>query len=216
MRLSAALEGDLARYMEEELELAERAVTLGVLTTGANLKAALKADTEAALGRRMGRTWRVANYPARGYSLEAASFLHSKAPELVRAFDEGATIRSQSGRFLAVPTPAAPEKGIGRKRLTPANFPEHRYGPLRYVYVNRRLSLLVAENQRERKGKRGGYVRSRSKRALRTGYGLVSVPMFYLLPQVRLKPRLRVDEITEAEVAKLASNIDRAFRALGA
>ena len=148
-------------------------------------------------------------------ALEAAAVVRTKAPMLVRAFEEGAKIRSADGLFLAIPTEAAPKQGVGRKRISPSTFPEHRFGALRYVYVKKGLSLLVVDNQRERKGKRGGYTLSRSKRALKTGYGLQTVPMFVLVPQVNLKRRLNVKRIEQQELRQLARNIDHAFRALG-
>ena len=214
MRIDAALQGDLARYMREELSLAERAVTMGVTMTARELKSALRGDTERGLGRRVARSWRLDTYPKSGASLTAAAVVRTKAPELIRAFEDGAKIRSADGLFLAIPTEAAPSRGVGRKRLTPSTFPEHRYGQLRFVYVKKGLSLLVVDNQRERKGKSGGYALSRSKRALKTGYGLVSVPMFILVPQVRLKRRLNVKAIERSEAARLARNIDRAFEML--
>lgn len=215
MRITAALEGNLETYMKQELRVAESAVSRGVEVTAKELQAALRADTRSHLGRRVGNTWRRQDYPKGQKSLGAASLVYSKAPELIGTFETGATIRSDSGTFLAIPTASAPKQGVGRKRLTPANFPEHRYGPLRYVYVKRGLSLLVVDNQRERKGKRGGYTLSRSKRARATGYGLLTVPMFFLVPQVRLRRRLSVREITEREASKLARNIDWAFNTLG-
>ncbi|QFT47815.1 hypothetical protein FIU97_14630 [Roseivivax sp. THAF40] len=214
MRIEAALRGDLERYMREELADAEKAVTVGVHETGRDVQVALRVDTERGLGRRLSRSWRLKLYPKGQASLGAAAVVYTKAPELVRTFDEGATIRSENGLFLAIPTPAAPARGTDRKRLSPSNFPEARFGPLRYVYVRANLSLLVVDNQRERQGKRGGYARSRSKRALKTGYGLQTVPMFYLVPQVRLKRRLNVKAVSAGASRNLARNIDQAFRRL--
>lgn len=214
-RLEAALQGDLRAFMEDELDLAERAVTAGMRATGNRLKTALRQDVvSGGLGRRLSRNWRQKDYPEHGASLSAASLVSANAPELMRAFDEGVTARAANSRFLAIPTDAAPKLGSDRKRLTPNNFPEHRYGPLRFVYRPGRASLLVVDSQRERKGKRGGYTRSRSKRALKSGHGLVTVAMFLLVPQVRLRRRLKVKAVTDAVSAGLAGDIDTAFQAL--
>ncbi|SEP28882.1 hypothetical protein SAMN04490248_1861, partial [Salinihabitans flavidus] len=157
-RIKAALQGDLSRFMREELADAERAVTEGVHEAGEDLVHALRRDVIAGgLGARLAKSWRAAHYPKGGRSLGAASVVRTKAPTLIRAFDEGALIRSQDGIWLAIPTDAAPKRGIGRKRITPTNFPENRFGPLRFVYRKSGPSLLVVDNQRERKGKRGGY-----------------------------------------------------------
>ena len=70
--------------------------------------------------------------------------------------------------------------------MTPLSW-ERRHGvPLRFVYRRGRPSLLVAET---RLTKRGRAVRSRSK----TGRGLATVPIFVLLPQVRLRKVLQLD-----------------------
>ncbi|EPX82098.1 DUF6441 family protein [Salipiger mucosus] len=214
-RIEAALEGDLRAFMEDELRISEQAVTKGLRAAGDRLKRRLRQDVvSAGLGRRLSKNWQSRTYPKNGASLGAATTVSAKAPQLMRAFEEGSKIRATGGRFLAIPTPAAPKQGVGRKRLTPETFPEHRFGPLRFVPRRNGLALLVVDNQRERKGKRGGYALSRSKRARKTGYGLLSVPMFVLVPQVRLKPRLNIEQITREAVAGLASDIDAAFRTM--
>lgn len=47
--------------------------------------------------------------------------------------------------WLAIPTPLAPKRGVGGKRIHPGNFPEHRFGLLRFVYQRGRPSLLVLD-----------------------------------------------------------------------
>ena len=64
---------------------------------------------------------------------------------------------------------------------------------LRFVYRRRGPSLLVAEGRLNTKGRA---VASRSK----TGRGLTTVPVFLLVPQVRLKKRL--DLARDAEQAR--------------
>lgn len=215
-RLEAALGGDLRAFMEDEINLAKRAVTHGVKRNASKLKSALRADVLAAgFSRRLSKTWRQEDYPKHGVSLGAASVVGTNAEGIIRAFEEGAVIRSKDGKFLAIPTSFAPERGIGRKRLTPSNFPEHRYGPLRFVYSASGPSMLVVDNQRRRKGKRGGYALSKNKRDLKTGRGLSTVPMFLLVPQVRLKKRLNVKTITRGVSRSLASDIDDAFAFFG-
>lgn len=213
-RLSAALVGNLEQFMAEELDLAKRAVTQGVHGRATVVKHALRADVLAAgLGRRLSKSWQQENYPRRRvFSINAASFVFSKAEELISVFDADVTIRGVKRRFLAIPTPSAPKSGKYDKRITPENFPEQRFGPLRFVYVPGGTSLLVVDNQRS--GKKGGYALSKSKRALKTGYGLHTVPMFWLVPQVRLRRRLNVDAVERAALSGLAADIDNAFRTL--
>jgi hypothetical protein len=102
----------------------------------------------------------------------------------MRAFDEGVTIKSKKGLWLAIPTPAAPRRGIGGKRISPSTFPEHRFGQLRFVYRGSgKPSLLVVDGLRARGGKRGGFSKA-GKRAQATGRGLTTVVMFIMVPQV--------------------------------
>jgi hypothetical protein len=142
----------------------------------------------AGLGRRLANSWRGRTYENK--KLDAAGRVWTRAPTIMRAFDEGVTIRSKKGLWLAIPTPSAPRRGVGGKRISPSTFPEHRFGPLRFVYRGSgKPSLLVVDGLRARGGKRGGFSRA-GKRARATGHGLTTVVMFIMVPQVRLRKRL--------------------------
>jgi hypothetical protein len=113
----------------------------------------------------------------------------------VRAFDEGTVIRAKRGLWLAIPTPSAPKRGVGGKRISPATWPENRLGPLRLV-PRRNGGLLVADNlaasvRRDTGALRG--FRKASARARSTGQGLTTVVMFVLVPQVKMPKRLAID-----------------------
>ncbi len=193
MKLVAAIRGDLKKIMKEEAAAAEKAVTLGVVAASAGLKSELRGQvTRSGLGEKMSRTWKVRRYPSSGYSMGTAGLVYADMPHVIRAFNEGVTITNSKGAFLAVPTPAAPKRGVGGKRISPENFPEFSLGRLRFVYRKSAPSLLVVDNLRAGKGKRGGY-RKASESALKSGRGLATVVMFILLPQVTLKKRLDVD-----------------------
>lgn len=158
-------------------------------------KNALRADTRPALGNRVANTWRSRVYPKRpAASLQPAITWWSNAPHIVRAFSEGATIRSADGFWLAIPTENAPKQGrsfgssgrLRRARQYAITAAEQRFGKLRYVAVpGKKLALLVADGLRKRKGKRGGYARA-SDAARRRGDYEDGVVMFVLVPQVRL------------------------------
>lgn len=215
MMLKAALLGNLETFLEEEVELRARSITGGVRHATEDLKHDLQVDVvRGGLGRRLSKTWRSKNFPGTGYSLGAAGSVFTKSPKLIRAFEEGATIRSADGFWLAIPTEHAPKTGVGRKRINPSNFPEHNLGKLRFVY-RPKVSLLVVDNQRERKSKRGGFALSKSKRALKTGHGLSTVIMFFLVPQVRLKRRLNVALIERKAGEQLPRLVDNEYTRLG-
>src|SRR5579884_2686399 len=115
---------DLAKGLNgAEVDIA-RSVTAAMRQVTEGLKVDLRADVvDAGLGQRLANTWRGKTYPEGGISLEAASFVWSKAPNIVDAFDRGVTIKSSRGPWLAIPTAAAGMKGLSAtgamKRITP-------------------------------------------------------------------------------------------------
>ncbi len=190
MRLEASITGNLHKFMKAQAEAAEAAVTAGITEITNTIKNELRAQVQSAgLGARLAKSWQSKIYPKGIKSIEAAGWIFSKAPKIIRAFDDGSLIKSKDGFFLAIPTENAPKRGVGGKRITPSNFPEHSLGRLRFVYRRGAVSLLVVDNLRAGTGKRGGFRRA-SDSALRSGRGLTTVVMFLLVPQVQLKKRL--------------------------
>ena len=218
MRLKAALSGNLEQYMADELRTVETAVTAGIREGGNDTKSALRRDVvQGGLGARLSKSWRVKFYPRSGKSIEAAAFVFTKAATLVSAFDQGATIRSKDGMFLAIPTDAAPKRGTDRKRISPSNFPEHRLGKLRFVYRRTGPSLLVLDNAKFTKT---GRVRQNVVRRKTGAYsplkGRSTVPMFLLYPRVRLKRRLNVSRVMKRQESRVPRLIDSHFKKLDA
>jgi len=211
VKLAATIAGSIKADMQAEMRRIERAVTAGVKESGDGLKGSLRKQVvSAGLGPRLARTWRSRAYPNKGH--DAASLVWSKAPQIVRVFDEGAVIRGKSVFWLAIPTPAAPKRGVGGKRITPSSFPEHRYGPLRFVYRRGRPSLLVVDGVRASHSRKTGELRGfrkASERSRRTGSGLTTVAMFLLVPQVRIPKRLDVKKAAERWSRRLPSQIGR-------
>ena len=174
---------DLAALMAAEILAGEKAVTTAMRAAGNTLKSDWRAQiTKAGLGRRLANTIRSQSYPKAGESLNAAALVWSKAPQIIGAHDTGPLIRSKSGFWLAIPTPAA-GKGARGKALTPGEWERRRGLRLRFVYRRTGPSLLVADG---RLNSRGLGVASRSK----TGRGRSTVPIFLLVPQVKLPKRL--------------------------
>jgi len=196
MKLAAAISGDLRKIMAEEVKAAEDAVTAGMRQAADGLKADLRRQvTEAGMGQRLANTWRAELYPKGRKSIKAAGFVFTKAPTIIRAFDQGAVIKSRHGFWLAIPTGAA-GKGARGKRMTPGLWEQMHGSRLRFIYRRGAPSLLVAENMRARTGKRGGFAHGGAS-ALRTGRGLATVVMFILVPQISLKKRLDVNGAAE-------------------
>jgi len=213
MKLATNITGSIMAGMRAEMRAIDRAVTAGIKEAGGGLKGSLRKQVvSAGLGGRLARTWRDRTYPNKGH--DAASLVWSKAPQIVRVFDEGAVIKSRSGLWLAIPTPAAPKRGVGGKRINPSNFPEHRYGPLRFVYRRGRPSLLVVDGVRINKSGRVGR-RAKGGAYTKTGRmktGMATVVMFVMVPQVRLRKRLDVRREVRGWQRRLPGLIDRHMR----
>jgi hypothetical protein len=88
MKLAPALARSLQADMQVELRNIERAVTTGTRDAGRGLKTELRRQVgSTGLGQRLARTWRDEHYLNR--KLDAASLVYTKAPQIIRAFDEG-------------------------------------------------------------------------------------------------------------------------------
>ena len=215
MKLTATMVGSLKADMQAELRRIERAVPDGVKAAGDGLKGSLRKQVVAAgLGARLSRTWRGKTYVNKGH--DAASLVWSKAPQIALAFDKGVVIKGKGGNWLAIPTPAAPKRGVGGKRITPATFPTARHGPLRMVRRSGRAALLVVDGVRV--SAQTGRVGRRAKGGGRTksgGYkqGIATVAMFVLVPRVKLKKRLNVAGAAGSWARRLPRLIGRHVRA---
>lgn len=211
MKLAVTIVGSVKADLQAEMRGIEKAVAAGVKEAGDGLKGSLRKQVvTAGLGSRLARAWRSRSYPNKGH--DAASLVWTKAPQIIRTFDEGTVIQSKSGFWLAIPTPAAPKRGVGGKRISPSNFPEHRFGPLRFVYRARGPSLLVADGVRVsaktgrvgRRAKGGAFTKTGRMKA-----GIATAVMFLLVPQVRMPKRLDVRRAAERWSRRLPSLIGR-------
>jgi Family of unknown function (DUF6441) len=174
MKLAATLARSLQADRHAELRDLERAVAAGTRSAGKSLKTELRRQvTSAGLGQRLANSWRDRHYP--NQKLDAASLVYTKAPQIIRAFDEGAVIRSKRGRFLGIPTENAPRKGTDGRRMSPRTFPEHRFGPLRFVPRPSGPLLLVVDGLRASFSRKSGELRGfrrATDRAAARGDGL--------------------------------------------
>ena len=184
MKLTLNIEPDIVAMMAAEIAAGERAVTEAVREAGTGLKVAWRSQIAGAgLGTRLANSIRAQVFPKAGASLNAAAVVWSKAPVIIGAHNAGPLIRSKSGLWLAIPTPAA-GKALGGRRITPGAWERKTGIRLRFVYRRTGPSLLVADSVRL--DTRGLAAVSRAK----TGRGQVSAPIFLLVPQVRLPKRL--------------------------
>jgi hypothetical protein len=214
LQLAATLTHSLQAGLQAELRDLERAVAIGTRHAGRGLRTELRRQVSSAgLGQRLANSWRDKHYPNR--KLDAATLVYTKAPQIVRAFDEGAVVRSRRGRFLAIPTENAPRKGTDGKRISPSTFPEHRFGPLRFVPRQSGPSFLVADGLRASFSRQTGELRGfrrATDRARRSRQGLTTVVMFLLLLQVKLRKRLDVARAAEHWSGQLPALIEQQLR----
>ncbi|MCC2664966.1 MAG: hypothetical protein K0R41_2881 [Geminicoccaceae bacterium] len=214
MKLAAAIARSLQADLQGELRAIELAVASGTRDAGRGLRTELRRHVvNAGFGQRLANSWRDKHYPNR--KLDAASLVYTKAPQIIRAFDEGAVIWSRRGRFLAIPTENAPRKGTDGTRISPTTFPEHRFGPLRFVPRPTGPSLLVVDGLRASFSRPTGELRGfrrATERARRSGQGLTTVVMFLLVPQVKLSKRLHVARAAERWSGQLPALIEQQLR----
>ena len=171
MRITIDIRPDLATMMAEEVAAGERAVTAAVRQAGVGLKLGWRGQiTGAGLGSRLANSIRSEVFPKAGVSLNAAAVVWSKAPVIIGAHDAGPLIRARNGLWLAIPTAAA-GKALGGRRITPAAWERKTGLRLRFVYRRSGPSLLVAT-------------------AASKTQGVSAVPIFLLVPQVKLPKRL--------------------------
>jgi Family of unknown function (DUF6441) len=186
MMLTAAITGNLHKWIVDQRAAAEKAVTEGIREITTQIKNDLRAQVvSAGLGNRLAKTWQAKVYPRVQKSISAAGVVKSKASSIIRAFNDGALIKSSKGLFLAIPTDSAPKRGTGNKRISPSTFPESR-GKLRFIYVNSRMSVLVADSKTKHKP---------------------ATVMFILVPQVQLKKRLDYISVVDKLVPQLPQTI---------
>src|ERR687892_2806237 len=144
MKLAATIARSLQAEMHADLRGIERAVANGTRDAGRGLRTELRRQVASAgLSQRLANSWRDRHYL--NQKLDAASLVYTKAPQIVRAFDEGAVIRSKRGRFLAISTQNAPSKGTDGRPIKPSTFPDDRLGPLWLVRQPSGSSLLVLD-----------------------------------------------------------------------
>ena len=187
MRIRAAIEGNLEKIMEQELKDATVGVVVGIEQAAQLLKTRLRSQvTRAGMGVGLSKGWRAKAWKNEG--LDAAALVYHKSSKIIRAFDEGVTIRPKGRKFLAIPTPDAlrmAKRSVGRfGKVTPGTWPKS-LPPLRYIARRRGADLLVVDEVR--RSKTGRISRAKRTKTGRLGRGASTVIAFYLVRQIRIK-----------------------------
>ncbi|PPD10280.1 MAG: hypothetical protein CTY36_00365 [Methylocystis sp.] len=171
----------------------------------------LRAMTREAFdSRKLPTTWRARLYPEEArHTLTPAFFAFSKAPAIMTAFEDGATIQPLAGKkFIWIPTENVP-RGRGGKRLSPREVMA-RVGKFRFIPLKNGGFLAVAQATRgSRRAHRRGGARTPTIVGAKKGKG-ESVAFFVLKKQVRLRKRLDIAGIADRAGAKYSTIYRRA------
>lgn len=218
MRLAAAISGDLRKQVSKEWREAGKAIRSGLREAGKGLQADLKRDANAAGLGKLAKVWRVRVYGGRRGPWESSALVYPKGGERTRgalwAFEHGATIRAERGRYLLVPTNFNRKGGRrgGRVLYQPDELKDS------FVKKTRGGHLLMFARVAHAQAKVRGSVRDRayvnerllgSGRVKRTREILKAgaVPMFILVPQIRVTKRLNIAGLARRWEAKLPALI---------
>lgn len=204
MEFRIAIEGAFDKLMAEEIHAGKRAVSAAMRGAAGTLKSEWRNQiTLAGLGSKLSKAVRSDSYPHGQPSLNAAAMVWTKAPKIISAHNEGAVIVSENGFWLAIPTPSA-GRGSGGKRITPGQWEAKTGRRLAFVYRRGRTALLVDTGTVARGARKMG--RDGFHRAAR-GFSNRSVPMFILVPQVRLRKRMDLGAAAEKVAGSVPSAI---------
>lgn len=211
MKCETKIDGDPLEMVERDLERMALSHTRAMRRAASDLKAAWRQEIQGSgLGPRLARTVRSTAYPGGTTSINAAAMVWTKAPEIVAAHDQGVTIRSEDGFYLAIPLEAAGRGRFGR-RMTPGEYEQRTGQRLRFVYRRGRSSLLVADDARI--SKRGQARRKGGKRR-KDGVlsGAQTIPVFLLVPRVKMRKRTDLlplaEEVTRGIPEMMMSWVD--------
>lgn len=210
MQVNVQIVGDLNAMMASEVRAGERAVTAAIRQSAAGLKTRWRTQvTGAGLGSRLANTIRSKTYPQGQQSLNAAAVVWSKAPHIIAAHDEGPTITSRDGFWLAIPTKAAGKSRRGG-RITPLEWEEKTGRRLRFVYWGGRIAKLVDDGAASFRKVADplSFTQSRAGQRRRKKARLI----FILVPRVKLAKRLNLSGEANAVAASLPAAILSAWR----
>ncbi len=215
MRLHAAIRGDLKRHMADEVRAIRRALREALKEAGTGLRDDLCEHVAAADLGRLSKAWAHRQFARRGRRRvsDVMSVVYVKgrsANRAVEAFEYGSVVRPVNARYLAIPTHF--NRKSGRRGAKVLFRPDQILNG--FIRRSRKGTLILfAKTQRAQRKIRGrvrdqAYVNDRllgSGRVRRTQaileYG--AVPMFILVPEVRIGKRLDIRRIAAGWMDRL-------------
>ena len=210
--VTARVEGDLPAILRQARDETSDALREGVTLTAGRVQADRRTQTRAAgLGRGLEKAWQDTVYPKRATTktFRPAALVFSKSVVLHDAFIHGATITAKRGRYLVIPTKEAAAMGFATTRESRKPGEAVPAGQLRRAARYREaIAKLGSENIKVIPLDRGrrlivyvvpqGRGKGRVFRGPRLGERVAfrrgqDVPLFVMVPQVRLASRLDLD-----------------------
>ncbi|MEZ0263029.1 MAG: DUF6441 family protein [Alphaproteobacteria bacterium] len=180
--------------MKATLANAKRSILAGVQGKTTEGKESLRDATRRVLkGNKLPTSWQAKIFGKESFN--PAGLIYSKAPEIMRAFSEGATIKNPDGFWLPVPTDNCP-KSYNGKRVTPSNWPKEVYGPLTFIWIRSQGRGVLAAMDPPNAKTMAATRRILGRRQIRGGASATKLKdmtkriMFNLVPQVTLKKLL--------------------------
>ena len=226
MRLIAAVQGNLRDVLRAEARAMAPPLRRALKAAGDQLKRDLRAQAEAADLGRLGKSWAHRHYRGRYNPFDMVSIVFPRGRGVraaIAAFDEGATVRPVNAKYLWIPTQWNRKSGRRGGRVL------YKPGQLRNAFAaraqNGNLIVFARVSKAEVKTKQGrirqkAFVNSTLKgktQAKLLGSGRVRrteaileygvVPMFVLVPEVKLKKRLDLDAVIEPVLNALPAMI---------
>lgn len=206
MQIKLEIEGNLRALMKRETETGRVSVSSAMGRIGKSVKQAWRGQIiSAGLGGRLANTIRDQVYPIGKPSMNAVAFIHTKAPVIIAAHDEGPLIRARNGVWLAIPLPAA-GKGFGGSPMTPGQWQFKNGKKLVFLQNNPRSAVLAAEDG-VRVNARGVGVRDRRRVRAGSQRQTTLVPIFVLVRQAKLPKRLNLAALADQGASAAASLI---------
>lgn len=215
LQLRAALVGDFDKEVKTAQKRDTNAKAAAVFDFTDETQSKLKQDFNQSGLRRandLAKTWHARHFRNNGDN--PAGLVYSSMPLVVQAFEAGATIKSQHGNYLVVPNPEvwptgrAAQRRRGGKANTVA-IGEARFGPLQFVYRPGPVSYLVATVRAS--STQPGAFRKASGRASKSGKGLVTIVVFFLMKETHLKHRLHGNVIRDRAKRDMQSRINQLY-----
>jgi hypothetical protein len=215
--LTLAVRGDLEKWADNiKFHLLTGLRTASEEEGRVALEIQRDAIRDAGLGDRVANAQRLKVSPSGSrLAWEPAVYLYSRAAHIIEAFANAEPIRGKP--MLAVPIPGSPAEtiSVGRgKRRT--EVVEARYGEMRVVVLRTGLMMLVAKGR----ANNAGGVKALVKRRASDGSffrpenqkNQVEIPMFWLVPSVRLGNPLPWARVAQEIKADYRGRLERTLR----